>query len=560
MRQILAALLTVMVWAAPATAWQGAGRVVYPVTDGAIPDINANLYGAGAAVALPDGHVIIAVGATPTAVALHALLPDGSPDPAFGRAGIARIGGLPNAGVVSFQVEALLRRPDGRLLVVGAGPARNPGQTGRQVVIAATPSGARDRSFAGGDGVLMLPVQTRCTCTQPGLAPDGSLIVPGATGTDHPPLKDHPQDVNDFRWVLAKVTPDGHLDQQFGNQGLLQVPGTPDQDSGGAMASVLADGRIIALGDGAVLVRLMPDGTADPSFNAGKPLATDVPVATSLDVTPDGTATIAGRGVVTRYRPDGTHDTSFGHDGTASAPQKGIGFGALVRGADDVLYAWDGERESTYGNGEDAIDITPLTGPGALRTHRVALRLYGGTASTYRTFHADNFLPSLAQTSLQLASVVARPDGSLLATGGMMVAQYSGEGIGDSSGQLAAAAITPDYRLDPTFGGPAQQPTLRLTVPDQTVAAAQRNHAIRVRVTASAPGLVLLRVRDTHGRVLAAQVQPVYRAGTVTFGVQVPPRVLRRLGTYAGRAVIAGGRLRDLIGGIATDTSKGRLG
>jgi len=54
-----------------------------------------------------------------------------------------------------------------------------------------------------------------------------------------------------------------------------------------------------------------------------------------------------------------------------------------------------------------------------------------------------------------------------------------------------------------------------------------------VRVTASGPGLALLRVRDGRRRVLAQSLEPLYAAGSVT--VRIPP-------TATGRSVLRRGR------------------
>jgi uncharacterized delta-60 repeat protein len=126
----------------------------------------------------------------------------------------------------------------------------------------------------------------------------------------------------------------------------------------------LANGKIVACGSAfqgpmirehdAALVRYLPDGTPDASFGAGGRRILDVgipggdDIATSLAVQSNGKIVTAGttstkvwmndhRFAVTRYRTDGSLDTSFGMHGTVDTD-----FGNGWDLARDLLIAGDG--------------------------------------------------------------------------------------------------------------------------------------------------------------------------------------------------------------------------
>ncbi len=142
-----------------------------------------------------------------------------------------------------------------------------------------------------------------------------------------------------FLAIVARINVNGSLDSSFGSGGYVRVE-SPISSTTFAQrgyeelsfksVNVLEDGRIFLAGTAAqfsgnsemLFVRLMPDGSPDPSFNNGQPLlyavmngnsASSFSSVGSADVAQDGTFLIGGRaafstdyGYLLLFNPDGT--------------------------------------------------------------------------------------------------------------------------------------------------------------------------------------------------------------------------------------------------------------
>jgi hypothetical protein len=160
-------------------------------------------------------------------------------------------------------------------------------------------------------------------------------------------------------------------------------------------------------------------------------------------------------------------------------------------------------------------------------------------------------VPALAQNGFVAGALVERPDGSLVVGGGVRVVQPSGEGSGRSTALFAAAALGPGLERLSGYGAPERAARASVRLVRQRARGASALRGVAVRLTASAPGLALVRVRDQRGRVLAEGVQPVFRAGTATVRVQIAragTRVLRRGGRVRVRVTAT---FRDVAAGTA---------
>jgi uncharacterized delta-60 repeat protein len=255
------------------------------------------------------------------AVALCGLWPaaaqaaPGDLDPSFGIGGKLTTdfgGGEDGAGDMALQ-------PDSKLVVAGRDGDNNEFVLARYDV-----SGALDTSFGGGDGVATSDLPDYGALA---LMPDGSIMVADGDG--------------DF--ILARFTSAGGLDTTFGGgDGIVQA------DLGGNDYAYdivrQSDGKLLLCGQGGTaddfaLVRLNADGTLDTSFGGGDGTVTTQfgedlfgyeDVASALAVMPDGKIVAAGgTGIdgtptnesnfaVARYQPDGSLDTGFAGDGTAT--------------------------------------------------------------------------------------------------------------------------------------------------------------------------------------------------------------------------------------------------
>jgi uncharacterized delta-60 repeat protein len=138
----------------------------------------------------------------------------------------------------------------------------------------------------------------------------------------------------------------GDLDRSFGDGGKVTLSLARDGSQGNAVL-VQPDGRILiggwAYAKGFALVRLLRDGSLDPSFGDDGVVTTNFPegpaVITDLALERDSRVVAAGlvEGFVAiaRYRPNGTLDASFGHDGLVAARYRSSQTGAEGVALDD---------------------------------------------------------------------------------------------------------------------------------------------------------------------------------------------------------------------------------
>jgi uncharacterized delta-60 repeat protein len=540
------AVLCVLAAATAAAAAVAPGLVTFPIAATARHD-GVDVRGLSYGVGLPGKRALVGGVERSGAIALARLRADGSLDRAFGAGGIAHV----DTARFHTQSLQLLRRPDGRLLVVAATGAT----TDRLVVVALSADGALERSF-GDAGVAAPNLTWGCpTCSPAALAPDGSIVL---TGGD-------PSAPADRRWVAVRLTPTGGLDVGFGQQGAAALPGV---NATGFATALLPGGAVAVLGrdaGGAKLARLTAAGAPDAGFNGGVPVAPPGAAYSwfSLRGRPDGGVDTLGgaRGFarLVRYTPGGRVDPAFGAGGVVT------------------VKAWDGRVELlAAADGGDIVAAPPSNdpalGPPALRATRITaagivagardvpIPFGGGRASTFAA-HRDPLVASLGQSGFVAGRPFARTDGSVVLPGAIGVVQYTGEGVGEEIDQAAVAAVTPSFLLDRSFGGPAWAATFSVRVARQRAASATRADVLGVAVSAraSGPGLCLLRVR-AGGRLIARSTAPVFSAGR---------QRLSALLTIAGRRYLRGHRhhvpvtvtaaFRDLVGASAQASAAGTL-
>lgn len=209
---------------------------------------------------LPDGKLLVA--GTTDWLAEHArmlvlrLLPDGRPDPSFGRDGRATVG-CAHRG--SCMANRIMVEPDGAILLAGRVLGRSPGgrryreRPSRIAVARLLPDGHPDRSFAG-HGLTALRAGFRSEATAMAQAGAGIVIACRLRG-------------NDREDVLVRLDPDGHLDRDFATDGISHAfpPGS------GAPTAILPTRRQIivatqASGSRPVLIGFDSAGALDRSY------------------------------------------------------------------------------------------------------------------------------------------------------------------------------------------------------------------------------------------------------------------------------------------------------
>jgi uncharacterized delta-60 repeat protein len=494
MKLTIATLLALALVAAPAAADQG--RALLP-TGIKMPVPEPDAVGAQRAVALPDGGAVLVAWEGPNrGIAGVRMRADGTLDPSFH----ARVAVPGHA----LGPTGLLRRPDGRLLLSGVELSNTAIGLDELLVAQLTPDGALDPSFGTG-GIARTGIAGYGGAA---LAPDGSVVVTGTDASRH--------------WIVTRLTEAGAIDRS------ARVPGSR-RDDYSTRVLVAADGRITVLGGRlrqALAVRLLPDLTADPAWAGGTPVR--VPVhAVDIALGADGSVTALGETRVARLTPAGAPDAAYGKvdigDGT---------FGHLLAEPDGGVLVYRTPAPQPRPAALPPLVIDRLSAAGARTTVMPKLRFGGGAAML-----GSRRTSPLRQNGFDVGEIVRRPDGSYLAAGGVSLIQYTGEGEGFSSARHAVVALTPQLKLDRSFGPAFPKPSIGVRP------LGRHGRTFRLRVKASMPGMLRIRVEDRRGRLLAAGLAPVHRAGVQ----RVRVAATKRRGKPAGYVAT----FRDLAGATA---------
>jgi uncharacterized delta-60 repeat protein len=189
---------------------------------------------------------------------------DGTPDPAFGDDGLARLD-LDPAPHVNETIQAVFPQPSGKLLAV-AGIQAEGEMAFRPVLLSVLPDGAPDTAFgAGGMRPIDISqwsdegdVQIRTAAMQP----DGKILVAGILVTD-----------SGYHILLGRLLPDASPDAGFSGDGWMENGSAGIGDRLPEAVAVDDVGRILVVGridDGPVdrplVLRLTPDGEYDTGF------------------------------------------------------------------------------------------------------------------------------------------------------------------------------------------------------------------------------------------------------------------------------------------------------
>ncbi|HWH10142.1 MAG TPA: delta-60 repeat domain-containing protein [Solirubrobacteraceae bacterium] len=541
--------------AAPPYSAKAPGRVVYSLDGGAISPTDNPGGERGPAVGLPDGGTVVVADGPDGRSVIIELDVDGTLDPSFTDAGLTAV----QDNLDQFAVTEIVRQPDGKLVLVGSVPTSGNLVFPELALVRLNADGTLDSGFGIG-GLKVLPIQASCTgCLTVAVRPGGGLVVGGSTGQQSPAIATDPAATPQTRWVVAALTSYGALDPSFGLAGIAFVgaPGSYAKD-----LAVLPDGEVVTDGDvyagdqryKSQLVRLLPSGAPDPAFHGGTPeYLPDVAVPGILLVYPDGVAIVdLGRAIV-RYTAAGLPDETFGTGGVVQTTSPDA--------ADRVnLFPSDGdgavailENESDYGSDE----VERIGPTGAVDAPFSVGTPFGGGSSSFVTSERPRGLPPLDQNTFA-GSVLERPDGSFVLLGDVAVSQPTGEGEGRSSEELAAAALTPSFGLDPSFGGPPTPLQATLAVIRQRASTARTRHGIRVTLGVSAPGLARIVIKAS-GRVVAQSVLPVFVAGASTLPVELTSFGNTWLGRHPRSRLTASLKARDVLTNTATATASGAL-
>ena len=232
-----------------------------------------------------------------------------------------------------WSADAMLVQPDGRIAIAGKSPA---GKTVSRLKPDGTPDGTEfDYADTG-------------YVTSAALAPDGGIVVASYDGTPG---------TTDYDLVVARFKPGGALDPSLGGTGRVQF-GPKNRDDVPAAVLVQPDGKIVVAQESGTttkhmaVMRLRVDGSPDTTF-AGDGTATPEFVGETFTagaaLQPDGKILVAGTlgserdFIAARLQPDGSPDRSFGTDGKAQVAFEDISL-AYAAGMDPdgrfVIAGW----------------------------------------------------------------------------------------------------------------------------------------------------------------------------------------------------------------------------
>jgi uncharacterized delta-60 repeat protein len=288
--------------------------------------------GAGALVLQADGKIVVAGTTVPAPnvadFALTRLDSNGSLDGTFGQAGrtLVDFGGADLGEAVAVQA-------DGKIVVAGSSFA-----AGYTFALARfNANGSLDTTF-GQAGKAMVDLGGYDFGEAMVLQPDGKIVVAGHSDVN-----------NNTNFTLARLDANGSLDTTFGQAGKAVVDfGSSDDGQGVALQR---DGKIVVVGSSRgnlVVARLDPNGSLDDSFAGDGKSAVDFggdfDDGSSVAVQPDGKLVVSGYSYVGadfgigRLQPNGLLDTTFGDGGKAVA-----GFGGNPDASQAVALQPDGK-------------------------------------------------------------------------------------------------------------------------------------------------------------------------------------------------------------------------
>ena len=203
-------------------------------------------------------------------ITLVRYLANGTLDPAFGSAGIAKtdLGGSEDARAVAGLT-------GGKLVVAAKDGSNGP------IVLRYHADGALDTSF-GEAGVARLGELPVSSVHDLALQGDGRIVLAGRGTPDDP---DTGSDM-----AVVRLLANGSLDTDFGAGGAAFAdPGFNDDANA---VAVQADGAIVAAGS--ALARFLPDGSPDPAIGPEGWAHANPPITTGVALQPDGKIVLGG--------------------------------------------------------------------------------------------------------------------------------------------------------------------------------------------------------------------------------------------------------------------------
>jgi uncharacterized delta-60 repeat protein len=291
-------------------------------------------------------------------------------------------------------------------------------------------AGDLDPTFGAG-GIITTTLGTRAEAYALVLQGDGKLVAAGVG-----------QGQFTAGFGLARYLPGGTLDTSFAGTGTLvtNLNGYEAQAQAVAVDAaghVLAAGytQTVATGQDAALVRYNAGGSLDPGFGSGGKVITNFgdgrdevrALVLQADHKVVAGGYMDGPFVLTRYNPDGSLDSGFGHGGQVTIPMSGTAaINALALQADGKIVA----------AGYSSVGTTPV----------MALARLNPDGRLDSAFGSNGRVTTVFPNGDPVARAVGIQSDGKIVVAGSVFAPSTGQG------GLALARYNPDGSLDPTFG------------------------------------------------------------------------------------------------------------
>jgi uncharacterized delta-60 repeat protein len=287
---------------------------------------------------LPDGKIMISgsislPNETDTSFVLLRFNSDGSVDSTFGNGGTVTT----NINNNNDRAYALARQSDGKIVAAGKrGIQFNPTEQrkGNVALVRYNPDGSLDATFGNG-GIVVNDFGhgLESYALEVIIQPDGKIIIAGESS---------------YEFLVARYNSNGTLDTTFGDDGFALVNFSSNWDHG-RDAVLQADGKIILVGiaevntpyDSFAVARVNPDGSLDQTFgNGGKFVMVDQGDLDAAVLQNDGKLIALGDDSASfkllRFNLDGSLDSTFGSGGIVTTMFGGT---AAAAGSDLALQA-----------------------------------------------------------------------------------------------------------------------------------------------------------------------------------------------------------------------------